>query len=84
MATPKIGDRVRCEWFDAWSDHETTSPADWDDECRVVTYGILVRVDGDVVSIAQEVVNPGENPETDDYRCVTHIPWAIVESLVKL
>ena len=72
-----MGDTVEVTWLDAWCDHDTTDgPQDWKDECRVKTYGTLVRATDSVVSVAEEVVSYGS--DSDSYRCVTHVPRGMV------
>jgi hypothetical protein len=73
MATAQVGDVVAVTWLDAWADNSESSPHEWNDECEVTTYGILVRRTPKVVSVAGEVM-----PDDDTYRGVTHIPAKMV------
>lgn len=72
--TPRLGDIVAVEWLDAWCDQDETNPADWRDEKRATTYGVLRR-NGDVVSVVSEPFADGDN------RSTTHIPRAIVQRI---
>jgi hypothetical protein len=73
MATAQVGDVVAVTWLDAWVDQGESSEHEWNDDCEVTTYGILVRRTSRVVSVAAETM-----PDTDVYRGVTHIPRKMV------
>lgn len=76
---PKLGDLVEVTWLDAWSDHETTESKDWKDECVVTTSGELRRLTDKVVSVAGERLTYGaSDPDPEAFRCVTHVPAAMV------
>ncbi len=68
---------VKVRWLDAWFDFDG-SPGEWRAQYPVVTVGWLVR-DGDVLSLAQEMLPPGEG-----FRAVTHIPRASALEVVEL
>jgi hypothetical protein len=70
---------VLVKWRDAWFDPEQLGAEDWRADYPVQTVGFLVRNDGVVVSVAQEVL-----PDGDGYRAVTHIPAAIITSITVL
>jgi hypothetical protein len=70
---------VLVRWHDAWFDADQADPEDWRPDYPVQTVGFLVRHDGVIVSVAQEIL-----PEGDGYRAVTHIPIGMVESITPL
>ena len=70
---------VLVRWRDAWFDPEQLCADDWREDYPVMTVGFLVRDDGVVVSVAQEIL-----PDGDGYRAVTHIPAPIVASITVL
>jgi len=70
---------VLVRWRDAWFDPEQLGADDWREDYPVMTVGFLVRDDGVVVSVAQEIL-----PDGDGYRAVTHIPAPIVVSMTVL
>ena len=70
---------VLVRWRDAWFDPEQLGADDWREDYPVMTVGFLVRDDGVVVSVAQEVL-----PDGDGFRAVTHIPAPIVASITVL
>lgn len=69
---------VCVRWRDAWFDFEAGGDGGWREEFIVQTVGFLVRDDENVVSLAQESLSSG------DWRAVTHIPRAIVQSITYL
>jgi hypothetical protein len=70
---------VLVTWQDAWADSEQHDRAEWRSDYLVRTTGFLVRDEPDVVSIAQEIL-----PEEDGLRAVTHIPRAMLSSVLYL
>lgn len=70
---------VLVRWHDAWFDADQAGPEDWRPDYLVETMGFLVRHDGVIVSVAQEIL-----PDGDGYRAVTHIPIGMVESIIPL
>jgi hypothetical protein len=70
---------VLIRWRDAWFDPEQLGADDWRPDYPVQTVGFLVRNDGVVVSVAQEIL-----PDGDGYRAVTHIPAPIITSITVL
>jgi len=70
---------VLVRWRDAWFDPEQLGADDWREDYPVMTVGFLVRDDGVVVSVAQEIL-----PDGDGFRAVTHIPAPIVASITVL
>ena len=70
---------VLVRWRDAWFDPEQLGADDWREDYPVMTVGFLVRDDGVVISVAQEVL-----PDGDGFRAVTHIPAPIVSSITVL
>lgn len=77
MKFPPIGSLVAVEWLDAWIDYGESKASSWGRECRVTTYGVLMRA-GDVVTIASERM-----PQ-DEFRSVTHVPRKMVERITRL
>jgi len=70
---------VLVRWRDAWFDPEQLGADDWREDYPVMTVGFLVRDDGVVVSVAQEIL-----PDGDGFRAVTHIPAPIISSITVL
>jgi hypothetical protein len=70
---------VLVRWHDAWFDPDQAGQEDWRPDYPVETVGFLVRHDGVIVSVAQEVL-----PDGDGYRAVTHIPIGMVEAIIPL
>jgi hypothetical protein len=70
---------VLVTWRDAWFDFEEPDPEDVRADYLVNTVGYLVRRDARFVSVAQEIL-----PDGDGFRAVTHIPVAVVETIVSL
>lgn len=68
---------VLVRWRDAFFDFETGDRG-WPDDFIVQTVGYLVRDDDTWLSLAQEALASG------DWRAVTHIPRAIVQSVTYL
>jgi hypothetical protein len=70
---------VVIHWLDAWYDPDEQKQEDWREEYPIKTVGYLVRDEGHVVSIAQEVLPDGEG-----FRAVTHIPRPLVQRIDRL
>ena len=67
---------VEVEWNDAWSDHDHSSPTQWEESWPVVTVGYLLDEDvSDVFHVAQEF-----HSSNDTFRCTSHIPAKYVTS----
>ena len=70
-----VGQIVKVTWCDAWFDFEPTNET-FATEWPVETIGHCVR-EGEVVSIAGEKLGDG-------WRAVTHIPVALIRSIIPL
>ena len=70
---------VVAEWHDAWFDFERPTLEDLRQAYLVRTVGFLVSEGPRFVSLAQEILPDGEG-----FRAVTHIPFPIIERLVRL
>ncbi|MEX0990283.1 MAG: hypothetical protein WD206_08325 [Actinomycetota bacterium] len=70
---------VVVHWLDAWYDPDEQKAEDWREEYAIQTVGYLVRDEGHVVSIAQEILPDGEG-----FRAVTHIPRPMVQRIDRL
>lgn len=79
IARPPVGTLVVVRWFDAWYDADEQEEKDWREDYPVETVGYLVRDNGIVLSIAQEVLPDGEG-----FRAVTHIPLVLMNTITRL
>ncbi len=79
---PPASDRlplVMVTWRDAWFDFEEPDGLESRSDYLVTTVGFVVRQGPRFLSVAQELL-----PDGDGWRAVTHIPVAVVESIVPL
>ena len=70
---------VLVTWCDAHFDFERDAGAPARQDYLVRTVGFLLEDGPRFLSVAQELLPPGEG-----YRAVTHVPCAVVESVVTL
>jgi hypothetical protein len=68
---------VEVTWRDAWFEFDQPDPEDSRTDYLVTTVGFLVRQGPRFLSIAQEIL-----PDGDGFRAITHIPLAVVQSIV--
>ena len=64
-------------WDDAWRDHDEGRPENWDDKCRLMSVGFVVRETDTLLSLAQDVYVQ-QSPAFPPYREVVHIAKAMI------
>ena len=79
LLVPHAYPLVLVHWLDAWYDPDEQTVDDWRADYPVQTVGYLVRDEGAVISIAQEVL-----PDDEGFRAVTHIPRGMVQQITRL
>ena len=79
LLAPHTYPLVLVHWLDAWYDPDEQTVDDWRADYPVQTVGYLVRDEGAVISIAQEVL-----PDDEGFRAVTHIPRGMVQQITRL
>lgn len=79
LLAPHAYPLVLVHWLDAWYDPDEQTVDDWRADYPVQTVGYLVRDEGPVISIAQEVL-----PDDEGFRAVTHIPRGMVQQITRL
>ena len=79
LAAPPVPPLVVVTWRDAFFDFDKVTADEFRTDYLVNTVGFLVSDGATFVSLAQEVL-----PDDEGYRAVTHIPRAVVESIVPL
>jgi hypothetical protein len=79
LAAPPVPPLVMVTWRDAFFDFDKVTADEFRTDYLVNTVGFLVSDGPTFVSLAQEVL-----PDDEGYRAVTHIPRAVIETIVVL
>jgi hypothetical protein len=79
LAAPPVPPLVMVTWRDAFFDFDKVTADEFRTDYMVNTVGFLVSESPTFVSLAQEVL-----PDDEGYRAVTHIPKAVVQSIMTL
>lgn len=79
LAAPPAPPLVMVTWRDAFFDFDKVTEDEFRADYMVHTVGFLVSDGPTFVSLAQEVL-----PDDEGYRAVTHIPRAVVQSIMTL
>jgi hypothetical protein len=79
LAAPPVPPLVMVTWRDAFFDFDKVTADEFRTDYMVNTVGFLVSDGPTFVSLAQEVL-----PDDEGYRAVTHIPRAVVQSIMTL
>lgn len=70
---------VRVKWRDAFSDDSEVRAKDWEDDCIRENYGLCVRENESLISVAGSVITT-----FDTYSAVYHIPRSLIVEVTVL